>query len=201
MIEIVDKIDVSCIKQEIQSCDPSAWFDNLAWSAPIEVADSNIGSYSKKINSSVIREQDRILLIWHKDQNGKAWYLHSDYRSFETAPTSRSQMFPETMKFLLDYFAQKQQRMVRLYFSRLRPGKQIYPHTDEKFQPHDADFSTVKRYGLAVTTNPQCRVSCDNFDLHLESGTLYFLDNMKIHAATNFGSVDRVHMYMDIVPI
>lgn len=200
MIKIIDTIDVSEIQHEIDACDPQAWFDNLLWSAPADLDASNIGSYSKKVRHSVIREQDRILLIWHRDHQGQPWYQHSDYRTFPTVETTRSALFPNTMTMLRDYFSRRGQIIVRLYFSRLRPGRQIYPHSDERFQPQGVDFSQVRRFGLCVTTNPVCRVICGDDDHHLDPGCLYYLDNMMLHSATNPGSTDRVHMYMDIIP-
>lgn len=199
MLTLENKIDVNVIIEELNFCPEQAWNETKVWSTR-NVNETNIGAYSKKVGHSVIREQDRILLIWHKDKDGQPWYTYPDYRNFLTEPTKWSTIFPNTMAVLTDYFKQHNKKLIRLYFSKLQPGKQIYSHADEPFLPENQNFSSVQRYGLCITTNEKCRFTLDKIQIHIPQGIIYHMDNMKIHAATNFGEQDRVHMYMDAIP-
>lgn len=199
MLTLENKIEVDDIIKELNHCPEQAWLESKAWSTR-EVTETNIGAYSKKLGKSIVREQDRLLLIWHKDLEGKVWYNHENYRTFSTEHKSWVNTFPKTMELLTNYFKLQNKKLIRLYFSRLQPGKQIYPHPDEPFVPENNDFSTVQRYGLCVTTNDRCRFTLDKIEIHIPQGVIYHMDNMKFHAATNFGDKDRVHMYMDVIP-
>jgi len=190
--------DVTDIISEAESLPIEAWEESKVWSDPKNLADSNIGDYSKKAGMSVIREQDRILLMWHKSPDQEPWWKHADYRQFDTAYTQWAEYCPRTIEILSAYFAEQGKRLVRLYFSKLQPGHQIYPHNDQPFW--NDKFDKIIRYGLCITTNDQCTLHCADDHWHVPAGTLYWMDSYThVHSAVNFGTSDRIHMYMDVI--
>ena len=194
----VHEFDVASIAQEAQLLPLEAWQETKTWSNPKNLAASNIGDYSKKAGMSVIQEQDRTLLMWHKSPDQRPWWEHTGYRQFDTVPTQWAEHCSGTMQILSEYFAQQGKQLVRLYFSKLQPGRQIHPHTDQSFW-HDR-FDKIIRYGLCVTTNDQCVLTCANDEWHVPAGTLYWMDSYNhVHSAVNFGTTDRIHMYMDVI--
>jgi len=194
----VHEFDVASIAQEAQSLPPEAWQETKVWSDPNNLAASNIGDYSKKVGMSVVREQDRALVIWHKSPDQRPWWEHPGYRQFDTVPTQWAERCPGTMQILSEHFAEQDKQLVRLYFSKLQPGHQIYPHDDQPFW-HDR-FDKIIRYGLCVTTNDQCVLTCADDEWHVPAGTLYWMDSYNhVHSAVNFGTTDRIHMYMDVI--
>ena len=194
-IKFVHTFDVTDIAREAESLPLEAWLETKPWSDPENLANSTIGEYSKQSGKSLIREQDRVLLMWHKSIDDQPWWTHAGYRKFATAPTQWSDQCPRTMQILSEHFAKEGKQLVRLYFSKLQPGHQVYPHEDQEFGD---DFEKITRYGLCVTTNDQCELRCADDACHVPQGTMYWIDNVLVHSATNFGAQDRIHMYMDV---
>jgi len=195
-IKFADQLDVSNMIKEFDQLPDAAWQENLPWTNPKNLSASNIGDYSKQAGGSVVREQRRVFLKWHKSPDHKPFYEHSDYRNFETELTQWGDQCPLTLHALTEYFDRFNQRIVRLYLSILDPGKQIYPHPDQR--PGLTNGKEL-RYGLAVTTNEQCLLTCAGEPFHVPAGTMYWMDNYKEHSATNFGPSTRIHVYMDVI--
>lgn len=196
-IKFEGTVDVLIIEKELSTLPDTAWEENLIWtSGPVNK--SNIGEYSQQMGKSVIREQRRIFLMWHENKDGKPFYTYPNYRSFPTELTQWGKLMPGTIQVLNNYFALSGRKIVRLYFSILDAGKQIYPHPDQAFELH---YKQENRYGLCVNTNDGCTVSCVNDKVHVPPGTIYWIDNYKTHSAANFGKTTRAHMYMDVIDI
>ena len=200
MLTLENKLNVDPVIEELEKCPSHLWDEVKGWQTG-DVDKTNIGAYSKKVGKSVIREQERIMLIWFVDKDGKPWYSHENYRTFPTELKKNAEYFPNTVELLTQYFLQQNKKIIRLYFSGLKPGNQIYPHRDEPFVPENNNFESVQRYGIVITTNQDCRFRLQDIELHIPQGVIYRLDNMLVHAATNFGTSDRYHMYMDVIPI
>ena len=76
--------------------------------------------------------------------------------------------------------------------ARLPPGESIPQHVDS-----DRLLRICHRIHLPITTSPDIRFLPEN--IHLKVGTLYELDNTKIHGVVNNShDVYRIHLIMDI---
>ena len=195
-IKFTNRLDVKNMVKEFDQLPDIAWQENLPWTNPENLSSSNIGDYSKQTGGSVVREQRRVFLKWHKSPDHRPFYDHKDYRNFETELTAWGKQCPLTMDALTQYFDKFGKQIVRLYLSILDPGKQIYPHPDQR--PGLTNGKEL-RYGMAVTTNDQCRLTCAGEVVHVPAGTMYWMDNYKEHSATNFGPTTRIHLYMDVM--
>ena len=86
--------------------------------------------------------------------------------------------------------------VVRLLLVELAAGAVIAPHRDM-----GRLLSQTHRCHVAVTTNPEVRFTIGGEAFHLEEGTAYEMDNMRIHAVENAGLARRVHLVCNILPL
>jgi hypothetical protein len=199
MIKFVDSIDIAPIVQELNNCPNIAWHDTKLWSSPADYNQSTLSQDGVVNKQSVIREQDRLHVIWQADPNGgnQEWWQDSNWRDRAPIITQYGKLFPDTIKTLSDFCRIKDQVLNRLFFSRLTSGQQVYPHRDA---PWGTNFEKNTRYGVVITTNPDCTVTSQGHVANPEPGTVFWFDNSQEHSAVNNGLTDRIYLYMDIKP-
>jgi len=83
----------------------------------------------------------------------------------------------------------------RVRFLRLRPGGEIFPHSDPM---HQIDPALVRLH-VPVTTNPQVHFRVNDVSLAMRPGELWYVDVRFRHCVRNDGPTDRVHLVLDIV--
>jgi hypothetical protein len=199
MIKNLDSIDISTIVRELNSCPEEAWHDTKAWSNPADYSNSTLSQAGLLDKKSVTREQDRLHVIWQADPNGanQEWWQDPNWRNRAPIITQYGKLFPDTIKTLSDFWSIKDQSLDRLFFSRLAPGQQIYPHRDA---PWGTNFEKNTRYGLVITTNPDCEITAEDYVDNPSPGIVFWFDNGLEHSAVNFGTTDRIYLYMDVKP-
>jgi len=83
----------------------------------------------------------------------------------------------------------------RIRFLRLRPGGEIFPHSDPM---HQIDPAMV-RIHVPVQTNSSVVFHVHGVRLHMLPGETWFVDVRFKHSVRNEGETDRVHLVIDIV--
>tara|TARA_R110000796_G_scaffold22353_6_gene64886 strand:- start:3548 stop:4195 length:648 start_codon:yes stop_codon:yes gene_type:complete len=211
MMNIVDNLNVDIIANEVNQCPEEAWEQVREWTAPTVKRVYNLYKQGVITDADLIRrvekvkyrqknpdesvEQDRLHLLWQmtEDSSGLEWWDHDDWRNKQPSYNGKYiDYFPCTVNLFTEYFGDRLQRM---FFSRLRPGKQLYPHSDGVW---GEDFSSINRYGLVVITNNGCAITVDGIMYKPTSGTLIEFDNALIHSAINDGQHDRIVLYADV---
>jgi hypothetical protein len=80
----------------------------------------------------------------------------------------------------------------QLYVSAVLPGHSIAPHKDE--QGHD----WLCRVHVPLTTNERSEFWVDNDCHHMEPGSAYRVNTLKVHAVINQGATPRIHFMFDV---
>lgn len=187
MIKILDNINVTPILDELSCIQESAWNDAKSWTNPLG---------KEPVHS--IKEQDRLHLVWQTDPDGKNlhWWRDPNWRNDPPTLTCYGRKFPNTISLLENYCSAKNKKIYRIFFSRLTPKAQVYPHVDGQW---GENFDNNSRYGLVLTTNQQCKIMCNNKEANPDPGSFFWLENTKIHSAVNNGVTNRIYLYMDTI--
>lgn len=215
--KIIDKIAIEDIIKEIDLCPESAWRELDQWVNP--QADKIYALYkSKKLYNEVelcaelrrvkdakiypdpSREQERLHVIWQftSDQNNSVWWIDPSWRMHKPMLNPKfGKYFPATVNQLDRYWKSKNKTLSRLFFSRLQPGKQVYPHSDGIW---GGNYANNQRYGLVLTTNEGCTLTVGSVTVNPDPGTLYWFDSREIHSAVNPTTAPepRIFLYMDV---
>ena len=199
MIEFVGSINIEPMVRELNECPAEAWYDTKIWSSPEDYSQTTLSQYGVVNKQSVIREQDRLHVIWQADPDGgnQDWWQDSNWRDITPVVTKYGKLFPNTIEILTDFWHKKNLVLDRAFFSRLPPGQQVYPHRDAAW---GKNFEQNARYGLVITTNPDCLITAADHVDNPSPGTVFWFDNSLEHSAINQGTTDRIYLYMDVKP-
>lgn len=85
------------------------------------------------------------------------------------------------------------ERLGRVMINSLRPGGRIFPHADT---PAHCEYYT--RFHVVLQTAPGANIRCGDEQVHMEAGSIYWFNNALEHEVVNNGSIDRIHMIVDI---
>lgn len=198
MLKIFDVIDIYEIQQELSNFSEFGWKDTQNYINPTNYANSTLSKEAVITGKNALREQDRVHLIWQSDHNGcnNYWWKDPDWRNKKPAVTYHGRMFfLKTINLLFNFYAKTQQQPERIFFSRLRPGCEIYPHTDGAW---GKNYESNLRHGLVISTNEKCSIASGPDTLNPQPGTMFIIDNNKEHSAKNHGLTDRVYIFMDV---
>lgn len=174
-----DKLNVTYIKNEIEDN------ENLFNSVPLRT----------NYKDSPHREVDDILLRGPFIGEGSdLTYLQNDIQCYTY---KAFQYFPETYKAVLDInrFVEGEQ-IGRVIVTRLKPGASITPHIDEGDAAEMYD-----RYHLVIQSDEGSEFHIEDQMVNMKEGQLYWVDNNKKHWVNNNGTVDRIHLIVDIMKI
>jgi len=84
-------------------------------------------------------------------------------------------------------------RLGRVIITRLEPGKKIDPHEDGG--SHAAYYS---RFHIMLKNQPGSMFYCEDEEVYMAPGDVWWFDNSKTHWVTNNSSDDRITMIVDI---
>lgn len=77
----------------------------------------------------------------------------------------------------------------------LFPRRSVGKHVDS------GEFlDTCHRVHIPLITNPECFYTVGDQTWHMEKGTIYEIDNQRIHGVINGGNEDRVHLIVNLYP-
>jgi len=85
------------------------------------------------------------------------------------------------------------ERLGRVMINSLRPGGTIFPHADT---PAHCEYYT--RFHCVLQTSPGAVIRCGDETIHMPQGTVWWFNNALEHEVLNGGTVDRIHMVIDI---
>lgn len=83
---------------------------------------------------------------------------------------------------------------VRVQLAELPPGCVIAPHRDRNL------LTMMHRLHVPLVTDENVRFTIDRQVYLLTPGRLYDLNNVMVHAVQNSGSINRVHLLIDMLP-
>lgn len=81
-------------------------------------------------------------------------------------------------------------------FTRLKAGNNIGFHSDAFYY-----FSIVRRFQIAVYTNPRVFFNIGKETKVFEEGDCYEINNLIPHSIQNHGETDRINLLVDILPM
>lgn len=84
----------------------------------------------------------------------------------------------------------------RMVFTRLAPGKRIYPHSDNKGEyVHQPD---INRYHLVVQGSPGNLFECGGETVAMATGDIWWFNPWLQHECLNDSTEDRIHLLVDL---
>jgi hypothetical protein len=86
-------------------------------------------------------------------------------------------------------------KMVRGEIVNLTPGKSLTPHIDIHWFHKES-----KRIHVPVITNTESFLTFEGRQYQLLSGKVYEINNRIMHSGFNYGTTDRVHVIIDLMP-
>ena len=84
----------------------------------------------------------------------------------------------------------------RVRFLKLRAGGHIFLHSD----PLHTIETGIVRFHVPVRTNPSVDFVVDGRRLNMRPGEAWYVDVRFKHSVNNFGTEDRVHLVVDVIP-
>jgi hypothetical protein len=87
-------------------------------------------------------------------------------------------------------------RKSRVRFLKLRAGGHIFLHSD----PLHTIETGIVRFHVPVRTNPSVDFVVDGRRLNMRPGEAWYVDVRFKHSVNNFGTEDRVHLVVDVIP-
>ena len=84
----------------------------------------------------------------------------------------------------------------RVRFLKLRAGGHIFLHSD----PLHTIETGIVRFHVPVRTNPSVDFVVDGHRLDMRPGEAWYVDVRFKHSVNNFGTEDRVHLVVDVIP-
>lgn len=85
------------------------------------------------------------------------------------------------------------ERLGRIIINKIRPGGRIYPHADTA-----AHAEYYDRFHIVLKSTPGAAFRCEDEHVYMEESSAWWFNNKKEHEVINNGSVDRIHMVIDI---
>lgn len=80
----------------------------------------------------------------------------------------------------------------RIMLARMAPGGVIHPHRDG-----NPSAKWPHKIHIPLQTNPQVTFAIDEVGYHFEEGEAVEVSNMAVHAVTNAGDTDRIHLIFE----
>lgn len=84
-------------------------------------------------------------------------------------------------------------RLGRCFLSRLRPGGRIRRHEDQGAYP-----AYYERYHVVLQGGPGNFFFCGNENIEMQSGEVWWFQNLVEHEVVNHMQQDRIHLIMDL---
>lgn len=101
---------------------------------------------------------------------------------------------PAAFRMIMDLMGRVDgERLGRCMVNKLRPGGIIYPHADTPVHANYWD-----RYHAVLQSSPGCNFRCGDETIYMPTGEVWWFQNALEHEVVNNGSVDRIHLIMDI---
>lgn len=101
---------------------------------------------------------------------------------------------PAARKLIFDLMARTEgERIGRVMINKLKCGGRVFPHADTPVHANYWD-----RYHVVLQSSPGCDFRCGDERVYMPPGQVWWFQNANEHEVTNNGSVERIHMIIDI---
>lgn len=112
---------------------------------------------------------------------------------------------PEARPLILTLMTRVQgERLGRALIAKLRPGIGIAPHADIIPQISEESKKMIPpaiyydRYHIVLQSKPGVIFRCEDEQVYMATGELWWFDNTKEHEVVNNSDDDRIHLIVDI---
>ena len=166
--------DVEAIKKEIE--------DNNIWWNWMSVRKKGFASRHTYVDDIVLRFQSLVL----EDQPPT-----NMNDALECVNYFVQAKFPKTMELIKKLAAGK--TLGRIMIASLGGGNKITPHSDQ-----GAFCQIYDRYHIVIQTNPLVSFKCEDEEVHMTEGSIWWFDNKRVHSVENNGNMPRIHIVLDI---
>lgn len=103
-------------------------------------------------------------------------------------------LLPEARPLVMDLMAYvKGERLGRVMVNKIAPGGRIFPHADT---PEHANY--YSRFHIVLESYPGSNFRCDDEQVHMAAGEIWWFNNKLEHEVVNNSAGDRIHMIIDI---
>ena len=85
------------------------------------------------------------------------------------------------------------ERLGRVIINKIAPGGKIFPHADT---PAHANY--YRRFHIVLESYPGVIFRCEQEQVYMPSGTVWWFNNKLEHEVINNSAGDRIHMVVDI---
>jgi mannose-6-phosphate isomerase-like protein (cupin superfamily) len=85
------------------------------------------------------------------------------------------------------------ERIGRVMINKLKCGGRVFPHADTPVHANYWD-----RYHVVLQSSPGCDFRCGEEHVYMAPGQVWWFQNAHEHEVVNNGSVERLHMIIDI---
>lgn len=96
---------------------------------------------------------------------------------------------------LKDLESKNKGRVARATLVNLPSMQLVTPHYDKALYTH-----VIKRFHIPIITNNDTLFSVDDQHVNMKLGECWRVNNKLLHGVYNFGSTNRVHLMVDIIP-
>lgn len=83
----------------------------------------------------------------------------------------------------------------RALYVRLLPNCVVYPHVDE-----GSYYAVRNRYHLVIQSPEGSLLRCEEEEVRMQEGEIWWFDNKKMHSSKNLSSEMRTHLIFDLLP-
>lgn len=109
-----------------------------------------------------------------------------DYPAYKLLPEARALIMP-----LMTRVAGE--RLGRCIINKIAPGGVIFPHADT---PVHAEY--YSRFHIVLQSAPGVVFRCDDEQVYMGTGEVWWFNNKLEHEVINNSAVDRIHLVVDI---
>ena len=131
-----------------------------------------------------------------KDCNSIPLRHSSEYTSATIRNMPLYEKFEKELQDVLDYlktFYEFEEYVA--FMARLQPNGVIDPH------PDSGEFlEQIHRIHVPLQSNSACVYTVENIALNMKVGTVYEIDNMRVHGVYNKGDEYRIHLVINLYP-
>lgn len=175
--QMIARLNLSAMREEIDGLDEDWW---------------NRHRYRTGMPHSPHREADDIILRFQERRYG--FRCGSVQDDLESVPYPAWWALPETRTFVYRMmYRLNAGRIGRAVITRLRPGKQIYPHVDDG---DNAEY--YDRLQICVRANYGCVFKVGDLGFGFHQSEVWWFDNRVEHSVVNGGDTDRITLVMDL---
>ncbi len=150
---------------------------------------------SRQNKVSVQRDTEAVLLVGHSDHAMGDRKAREDMPlRYVGRPTSVSALFPATLAFVERLVRRMHGLPGRAVVVRLKPGGQVYRHTDDELY-----YRLRDRFHIVLKSVAGSRFRCSEEEVRMKEGELWWFESQVPHEAFNDSEEDRVHLIVDVL--